>query len=77
MVPVTIPTIKGDEGGYKQIEAWKPPVPYGTIFLLGSNPRTSPMFKGKKPEIGAKTIQLLEEKIEKNIFTILGEIFFI
>lgn len=39
------------EEGNKQIEAQKPLVPHGTVLLLGSDPRTSSMFKGKRPSV--------------------------
>lgn len=57
------------------MEAQKPPVPHGNIFWLGSDPRTSCMFKGKRPEVGTKTMQLLEETQEKNIQDIGLDIF--
>lgn len=39
------------EEGNKQIEAQKPPVPHGTVLLLGSDPGTSSMFKVKRPTV--------------------------
>lgn len=39
------------EEGNKQIQAQKPLVPHGTVLLLGSDPRTSSMFKGKRPSV--------------------------
>lgn len=51
MVPVTIPTISGDKEGNKQIETQKLPVPHGSVLFLGSDLRTSPVFKGKRPMV--------------------------